>query len=94
MGQIALVAPAGTITEDGMEDMAEPPLMIARATEVSSAAGAFNVTLAVVCKPPRTPVPITLTGCGGFRVRVAGALYVPSVSVRVTTVLFTTEEVG
>jgi hypothetical protein len=88
------VVPAGTVTEDGIDDTAEPPLTIARATDVSSAAGAFKFTVAVVCKPPRIPLAITLSGCGGVRVRVAGALYVPSVSARVTTVLVITEVVG
>lgn len=72
--QVAVVAPMGTTTEDGIPEIAEAPLTIASATPVSSAAGALIVTVAVVGIPPRTPLPTTLTGCGGVSVKAAGAL--------------------
>lgn len=46
--KLAVVNPAGTITEEGMDSIAFAPEVTARLTGRSTAAGAFNVTVAVV----------------------------------------------
>lgn len=68
--QVAEVEPAGTITELGMDATAEPPLSMLKATVVSTATGAFKLTLAVVLSPPRTESGEndSEVGSGGVRV--------------------------
>jgi hypothetical protein len=72
MVQVVAELPAGTVTEVGIDVTAEAPLRILSVTVMSTAAGAFKVTLPVVLSPPTTEdgeAP-TADGSGGVRVTV------------------------
>ena len=62
--QVAVLNPAGTITDVGIELTAEPPLTTARETVVLIATEAFKVTLPVVLRPPRIELGDTVTDFG------------------------------
>jgi len=71
-----LVELAVTVTEVGIEAIAADPLTTVSATGMSTAAGAFKVTVPVPDKPPWIGVGLTVTldGVGGNNFRLAVAV--------------------
>jgi hypothetical protein len=81
--KFAVVLPARTVTDAGIDATAELPLVTAKATEVSDATAAFIVTVPVVESPPSNDV--------GENFRVLGTFGV-TVKVLVTVVAFAVAE--
>lgn len=71
--KFAVELPAGTVTEEGRDEIADPPLTIASATTVSCAAGAAIVTVPVVERPPTNELGLNfkVLGTSGVMVSVA-----------------------
>jgi hypothetical protein len=87
-----VLKPCATVTDVGMDAIADPPLRTARFTGVFAATPAFRVTLPVVLRPPRIGVGETLTAvsCGGSKVRVPEPVWDPSDTVTFTVVVVVT----
>jgi hypothetical protein len=90
--QLAELRPAGTITDVGIDAIAEVPLSTATLTAVLLCTGAVSVTFPVAFKPPRTGLGETETeeAWGGSRVIVAPVLNIPSFAVIFTFVVLVT----
>ncbi len=76
--KVPVELPDGTTTEGGSEEIAVPPLTIARVTAVSCPAGAARVTVPVVEPPPTNVLGlnVTLLGISGVIVS-TGAIEAP-----------------
>lgn len=88
--KVALVDPAGTVTEGGIELTAELPLVTVKVTGMSAAATAARVTVPVLLAPPITEVGENFKELGVFAVTVNVAVLVPPFSMAETdTIVFT-----
>jgi len=86
IGNVAVVAPAGTVTLPGT--VAAAVLLLVRAMVVSTAARPPRVTVPVEASPPTTVVGFSdkVDSGGGFTVRVAVLMTVPSEALVTTAV--------
>jgi hypothetical protein len=86
MVNVAVLAPAGTVTLPGT--VAAAVLLLARAMVVSTAVCALRVIVPVEASPPTTVVGLSdkVDSAGGFTVRVAVLVTVPSKALMTTAV--------
>jgi hypothetical protein len=86
--KVAVVAPARTVTEVGIDFMAALPLLTASATLVSETAAAFSVTVPVLVSPPRTLEGLNANEVGTTGVTVSvPVLLVPFAAAETTTLV-------
>ena len=92
MVHVAELNAAGTITEVGIDETAEPPLTTDNDTGVSFATEPVSVTRPVAFRPPWKVLGETDVdaSCGGSTVSVVPVLREPSVAVTVAVVLLAT----
>lgn len=82
--KFALLEPADTVTDDGMELTAELPLVTVRVTDISAAATAARVTVPVLLAPPITEVGENFSELGVFAVTVNDAVLVAPLAIAET----------
>jgi hypothetical protein len=90
--KVALLLPAKTVTDAGIDATAELPLVTASVTVVFAAAVALNVTVPVLLAPPTTADGLKENEAGtfGFTVKLPDALPPFSVAETVTVVALDT----
>jgi hypothetical protein len=87
--KVAVVEPAGTVTDAGIELTAEFPLVTVRVTGMSAAAAATRVTVPVLLAPAITEVGENFSVLGVLAVTVSDAVFVvPLATAETETVVF------